>query len=161
LSFLVDSYVFVTGGGNEAFVGGGYNGAFGGSTDEFFTFNIDTDTWSSVVTFPYTTYNQGGAGSSTDTIFWGGYNSGGGSNPTLTQNGMVHPFQQEVTLLGLEMVKALAMAQEQQTLLYHPIMHPMVQIRLGNIIYHGVQEIILHIIKDKELKEEIQIQTLL
>ena len=85
MSFLVDSYVFVTGGGNEAFVGGGYNGAFGGSTDEFFTFNIDTDTWSSVVTFPYTTYNQGGAGSSTDTIFWGGYNSGGGSNPTLTQ----------------------------------------------------------------------------
>ena len=72
---VVNPYWFAAAGGNQAIAGGGYNGAYGTSTDEFCTFNVTTDTWSASFNYPFTIYNQGGSGSVSDAFFFGGYTS--------------------------------------------------------------------------------------
>jgi len=55
--------------GVEAIMGGGYTPP----NDDFYTYNLDTDSYTTISVYPTTTYGGGGFGNSSGGVFFGGY----------------------------------------------------------------------------------------
>jgi hypothetical protein len=69
------------GGGSEAIAGGGYatNGANGVPNADYYTYNVATDTYTTITQYSSNLYSQGGYGNSNDGTVFGGH-VGSGSN---------------------------------------------------------------------------------
>ena len=88
MSFLINPYIYAVA-GNDAIAGGGYgtNGVNAVPNDDFYTYNVSSNTYTTITQYSSTIYNQGGWGNSNDGTQFGGYVSSGANTRTEHWNG--------------------------------------------------------------------------